>query len=72
VGKGRRSIRNEAEPCVHRYGRHGAMYAFGAAWAGQIAVVGTGQSTSDASLISAGAHEIAAELKRVGRVGGPQ
>src|SRR5437773_12110525 len=49
-----------------------AMYAFGAAWAGQIAVVGTGQGTSDASLISAGAHEIAAELKRVGRVGGPQ
>src|SRR5213083_2105993 len=30
VGKGRRSIRKEAEPCVHRYGRHGAMYAFGA------------------------------------------
>src|SRR5207245_11668655 len=42
------------------------------AWAGQIAVVGTGQGTSDASLISAGAHEIAAELKRVGRVGRPQ
>jgi hypothetical protein len=42
------------------------------AWAGQIAVVGTGRGTSDASLISAGAHEIAAELKRVGRVGGPQ
>jgi hypothetical protein len=40
------------------------------AWAGQIAVAGTGRGTSDASLISTGAREIAAELQRAGRVGG--